>query len=140
MKRIYEEAGLSTSSMNSRISTMNGSLSKEEQEAITLAVAEKIEEIVLTLEIPPGQVANALGLTWPPGEEGFAVWPCAYLEGPDGKRPIYLPKDKIQRRDAATGSGEPLFWKRDRITEAIVKNAKVHPTERGKSLFDVKQI
>lgn len=140
MKRLYEEAGLSTSSMNSRISLMSGSLTLEEQQAIKLAVVNQIEEICLTLEIEDSHLANALGITEYDIRKGEPVTPCAYLVGTSNTRPVYLPEDKIKRREARTGVGDDLFWTRDKIVEMLVKNTKLTATERGRSLFTEQEV
>lgn len=140
MKRLYEEAGLSTSSMNSRISLMSGSLTLEEQQAVELAVVNQIEEILLTLEIEDSKIANALEITEYDIRKGEPVTPCAYLVGTNDTRPVYISEDKIKRREARTGTGDHLFWTRDKIVEMLVKNTKLTATERGRSLFTDKEV
>lgn len=135
MKQLYQEAGRPPSSMRSRLSHMNGTLSHEESEALELAVIRQIEEVVEILEIDKSKVANALEITEYDIQKGEPVTPCAYLVGPKNTRPVFMPEDKVKRREARSGAGEHLFWPRDKIVEMLVKNTRLTATERGRNLF-----
>lgn len=134
MKRLYKKAGLGVSSMNSRISTMNGSLAKEEQEELELAAIELIEEVALTLELEPGHLANGLGLPTKK-QNGNALEPYGYLETKGKPIPIFGRKDKIKELYKKGGTDDPQYWEQDRIINSIVNNGRFTPTDRGKQLM-----
>lgn len=140
MKGLYERAGISTSSMNSRISTLSGSLTLEEQNAIELAAVEQIQQVIETLDISKTHLANALGMPPPPRGQAKRVGPVGYLEATADIRPVYLRQDKLRFREAKTGTGDPMYWSPEQVAEAIVKNPKFEATERGKDLFSQQEL
>lgn len=135
MKALYERAGISTSSMNSRLSLMNGALSEQESRALALAVALQIEEIVETLELPASTIAHTLDIQPADQNSLDSVEPCAYFRRSKEIRPIYLISDKIRPRKSNKGTGPAMFWQLDRLIEAFVTNGDIEPTERGRQFL-----
>ena len=131
MKHLYEKAGLSVASMNTRISRLNNGLSEAEKKDLELAVLDQLKEIVDILEIPDPHVINALELDTM--SKPVEVTPCGYLDT-DPPTPVFLPGDKIKHRTALLG-GEPEFWPEDKIIDAMVSNSRFTLTDRGFCLF-----
>lgn len=133
MKGLYEEAGISVSSMNSRLSTLTGKISLEEQNAIELALCQQIEQIVDTLEIDRLSVANTLGITTHTNQK--SIEPVGYLEASGGTIAIFIPADKVWLRKPKSGVKMQEFWNEDKVVKSFISNQNFIRTDRGTKLF-----
>jgi len=133
MKQVYEMAGISTASMNSRLSTLTGKLTQEEQNALELAIIEQIIIIQETLGLSKAKIANALDI---PYENSHIIYPMCYLKHKNQYIPIFLREDRLAERTQKSGCLDPVFYSKDQVLDMLFTDNRIEITDRGQAFKD----